>query len=84
VVHPNSMMTGRTRLFSSVEVFDHERGSWVTWAPLTDAAEVHADDVLQAAIDDGFDDVRLVLHATGSSADSHWGAFVADRNRQPL
>lgn len=78
------MVTGRTRLFSSVDVFDHERGSWVTWAPLTDAPGVRADDVLQAAIDDCFDDVRLVLHGAGNGADSYQGAVAVDGNRHSL
>lgn len=66
MIGPSTNVTGRTRLFASVEAFDHERTTWVTSSSLADAAELSADALLQTAIDAGYDDIRLVLHVTGS------------------
>jgi len=66
MIQPSTDLTGRTRLFASVEVFDHERERWSPWSTLASGTELDADGLLQAAIDGGYDDVRLVLHVTGS------------------
>lgn len=66
MIDSNTDVTGRTTLFTLVEVFDHEYETWATWVPLDAAAEVKADTLLQGAIDAGHDDIRLVLHVSGS------------------
>jgi hypothetical protein len=66
MIDPATDMTGRTRLFASVEAFDHELQEWADWAFLDDAARMDADSLLQDAIDAGHDDIRLLLHVTGA------------------
>jgi len=65
VIDPHTGATGRTRLFASVEVLDHEYDEWATWAFVDDAAQVNVEALLQDAVDAGHDDIRLVLHVAG-------------------
>lgn len=52
-------------VFTSVEVLDHERGEWTSWLPVDARGAAGADDLVQDAVDAGWDDVRLVVHVTG-------------------
>ncbi len=60
-------LTGRTTVFSSVEVLDHEREEWTTFLPIDARPAASAEDLVQEAIDAGWDDVRLVVHVTGDA-----------------
>jgi hypothetical protein len=70
VIDPNTAVTGRTTLFSSVMVFDHEREEWTTWLPVDQLRQASADALVQGAVDAGHDDIRLVLHVSGSREES--------------
>lgn len=67
MIDPDTAATGRTTIFSLVEVLDHERGEWTTWLPLRARDVTSADALVQAAICAGWDDVRLVVHLTGGA-----------------
>lgn len=67
MIDPDTAATGRTTIFSSVEVLDHDRGEWTTWLPLRARDATSADALVQAAICAGWDDVRLVVHLTGDA-----------------
>lgn len=66
MIDPRPALTGRTTVFSSVEVLDHERGEWVTFLPVDSRPAASGDDLVQEAIDAGWDDVRFVVHASGN------------------
>lgn len=70
VIDPNTAATGRTMVFSSVEVFDHEREEWTTWLPVDPLGDAGGDALVQGAVDAGNDDIRLVLHVSGSPGES--------------
>ena len=65
MVHANPPVTGRTTVFFTVEVFDHEREAWAPFSLQDSAAEVDADTIIQGAVDAGHDDARFVLHLSG-------------------
>lgn len=65
MIDPNTVATGRTTVFSSVEVLDHEREEWTTFHPVDTRGTVRADDLVEDAVDAGWDDVRLVVHVSG-------------------
>jgi hypothetical protein len=53
-------------LLCEVSVYDHEAQRWVVFRPFERARDVAADPLLQSVIDAGHDDVRLLIHLTGS------------------
>jgi hypothetical protein len=65
VLHPNTLITGRTALFVEVEVHDHEVGIWSVWSSTDKSQGVDMNALMQRAIDAGFDDVRASVHNTG-------------------
>ena len=67
MIDPRPAVNGRTAVFSSVEVLDHEREEWTTFLPIDARPAASADDLFQEAIDAGWDDVRLVVHVTGDA-----------------
>ena len=69
VLDPRTSITGRTTLFVEVEVRDHEVGSWSVWSSTDQSQGVDINAMMQQAIDAGFDDVRAVVHNTGSLDD---------------
>jgi len=48
-----------------VEACDHEAGEWVEVAAAEPPDAVSPETLLQAAIDAGYDDVRMTVHVTG-------------------
>ena len=66
---PNTPITGRSALYVEVEVRDHEVGSWSVWSSTDQSQGVDMNAMMQQAIDAGFDDVRAVVHNTGSLDD---------------
>jgi len=69
VLDPNTPITGRTALYVEVEVRDHGVGSWSVWSSADQSQGVDMNAMMQQAIDAGFDDVRAVVHNTGSLDD---------------
>ncbi len=65
MLSPNTPITGRTELFVEVEVRDHDVGSWSVWRSTDGLHGVDLNDLLQEAIDAGFDDIRANVHNTG-------------------
>lgn len=65
MIHPNTPVTGRTTLLYQVSVYDHEAGQWVVSHAFSRVEEMSTDVVLQAVIDAGHDDIRLLIHCTG-------------------
>jgi hypothetical protein len=66
VVNPNSAVTGRSSIYAEVSWFDHEEAAWIPCSNTERTREFNADGLLQAAINAGHDDVRLLMHITGS------------------
>ena len=69
MLKPNIALTGRTSLFVDIEVLDHEVGTWSVWVTADRAQGVDVNTLLQLAIDAGFDDVRAIVHNSGSLDD---------------
>jgi hypothetical protein len=69
MLSPNTPITGRTSLFVEIEVRDSEARTWSVWQSTDGLPGVDVNDLLQQAIDAGFDDVRATLHNTGSLDD---------------
>jgi hypothetical protein len=69
MLKPNTPVTGRTALFVNIEVLDHEVGRWSIWTTCDRLRCVDMNPLLQLAIDAGFDDVRAIVHNTGSLDD---------------
>jgi hypothetical protein len=69
VLVSNTPITGRSALYVEVEVRDHEVGSWSVWSSTDQSQGVDMNAMMQQAIDAGFDDVRAVVHNTGSLDD---------------
>jgi hypothetical protein len=67
VIGPNPVVTGRSTLFASVDVLDHERGEWTAWLPDEVLGAASAEDLVQSAVDGGWDDIRLVVHVSGAA-----------------
>jgi hypothetical protein len=48
-------------------VLDHERGEWTAWLPDEVLGAASAEDLVQSAVDGGWDDIRLVIHVSGAA-----------------
>ena len=66
MVNPNPDLTGRSSILSEVSCFNHEVEAWIPWSRTQRTSELNAGGLIQAAINAGHDDVRLILHVTGS------------------
>jgi hypothetical protein len=67
MIDANTAQTGRTALLYEVSVCDHEADDWVVSQAFSRAEALNTDAILQSAIDAGHDDIRLLVHCTGST-----------------
>jgi len=67
MIDPNTPVTGRTALLYEVSVYDHEAREWVVSQAFGRLEAMSTDVVLQSVIDAGHDDIRLLIHCTGSA-----------------
>ena len=67
MIDANTAQTGRTALLYEVSVYDHEADAWLVSQAFSRAEALNTDAILQSAIDAGHDDIRLLVHCTGSA-----------------
>ena len=67
MIDANTAQTGRTALLYELSVYDHEMHEWVVSRAFSRAEALNTDAILQSVIDAGHDDIKLLIHCTGSA-----------------